>query len=93
MVLYPRHHLALHLDQVVAVNEHAVNQKTNQLTSSLPLSTLHGNVHLSDGSLQFEEVRVSVLDGLELFLGCRRLLQDGGTEDTDIPCGQQILEY
>ena len=93
MVLYPRHHLALHLDQVVAVNEHAVNLETNQLTSSLSLSlsTLHGNVHLSDGSLQFEEVRVSVLDGLELFLGCRRLLQDGGTEDTDIPCGQQIL--
>ena len=48
--------------------------------------------HLSDGSLQFEEGRMSVLDGLELFLSCRRLLEDGRTEDTDISCRQQILE-
>ena len=33
VVLYPPHNLALHLDQVVAVDEHAVNLKTNQLTS------------------------------------------------------------
>ena len=74
MVLYPRHHLPLHLDQVVAVNEHTVNLKTSQLTPSL---SLHCNVDLSDGSLQFEEVCMSVLDGLQLFLGCGRLLEDG----------------
>ena len=28
---------------------------------------------------------MSVLDGLQLFFGCCRLLEDGGTEDTDIP--------
>ena len=85
VVLYPPHNLALHLDQVVAVDEHAVNLKTNQLTSLSRHRNVDSIFHLSNGSLQFEEVRMSVLDGLELFLGCRRLLEDCRTEDTDIP--------
>ena len=46
VVLYPPHNIALHLDQVVAVDEHAVNLNTNQLASL----SLHCNAMLTQFS-------------------------------------------